>query len=139
MTIICLNCGHQINEASLDSSYRDGYEADKPVWILDEAIRCANCEIVMGRSLSSDPDKAEAWDFHRASNLDIVKDLTETEVKEAASKIARYPSMARDLDQLLSRRKPEDRTVRYQAADKTGLAIIRGDGVLGVFSTLMDL
>ena len=139
MTIPCLNCGHDINESGIDSSYREGYEANKPVWILDQAIGCTNCEIVMGRSHSNDAQIATDWDFHRSSNLGIVKELTETEVEEARSKISRYVSMTKELSQLLSRRRATDRTVRYRAAGTTGLAIIRGDGVVGVFATMVDL
>jgi hypothetical protein len=139
MTIRCLNCGHQIDESGLDSSYRNGYEEDKPVWILDQAIRCSKCEIVMGRSLSNSPQQSMDWDFQRATSLDIVKDLTETELEKAQAKLVRYPSMARDLSSFLARRRPGDRTVRYNAANTSALAIIRGDGVLAVFISLIDL
>ncbi len=139
MTILCRNCGHKIDEAGLDASYRDGYEADKPVWILDQAIRCPYCEIVMGRSVSNRPQKSMDWDFQRATDLDIVKDLTELEVAQAQAKLARYPYMTRELRSFLARRRPGDRIVRYNAVNKTALAIIRGNGVLAVFTTLVDL
>ena len=145
MTITCRNCGYEIDEAGLDASYRDGYEADKPVWILDQAIRCPHCEIVMGRSVSNNPQKSVDWDFQRATDLDIVKDLTELEIEEAQTKLARYPTMTRDLRVFLARRRPGDRIVRYNAANKTALAIIRrtgtvrSAGVLAVFTTLVDL
>jgi hypothetical protein len=139
MTILCRNCGHEIDEGGLDASYRDGYEADKPVWILDQAIRCPHCEIVMGRSVSNRPQKSTDWDFQRATNLDIVKDLTDLEIEEAKAKLARYPFMTRELSSFLARRRPGDRTVRYNAVNTTALAIIRGDGVLAIFTSLVDL
>jgi hypothetical protein len=71
--------------------------------------------------------------------LDIVKYLTETELEKAQAKLVRYPSMARDLSSFLARRRPGDRTVRYNAANTSALAIIRGDGVLAVFISLIDL
>ncbi len=139
MTILCGNCGHEIDEAGLDVSYREGYEEDKPVWILDQAIRCTHCEIVMGRSVSNCPQKSEDWDFQRATDLDIIKDLTELEIEEAQAKLARYPYMTRELNSFLARRRRGDRIVRYNAVNKTALAIIRGDGVLAVFISLVDL
>ncbi|MEO1525881.1 MAG: hypothetical protein AAFX06_10615 [Planctomycetota bacterium] len=92
----------------------------------------------MGRTRSNDPDRERDWDFHRASDLEIVRDLNESDVDAAKSKLSRYPSMARELDALLARRTESDRTVRYKAAGKTGLAVIRRDAVLGVFQALAD-
>jgi len=139
MTIQCLNCGGAIDASGVASAYRDGHEPDRPVWIRDDAAKCPQCEIGLGRTVSNDPDNQHDWGFHRATNLEIICDLTESDVEAAKSKLSRYPSMARELDTLLARRRKSDRTVRYNAAGKTGLAVIRRDGVLGVFSTLTDL
>jgi hypothetical protein len=93
----------------------------------------------MGRSVSNRPQKSEDWDFQRATDLGIVKDLTELEIEDAQAKLARYPLMTRDLRSFLARRRPGDRTVRYNVGKAAALAIIRGDGVLAVFTSLVDL
>ena len=139
MTIQCPNCGGAIDDSGVASAYRDGHESDRPVWIRDDAIKCPHCDVGLGRSVSNATDHQLDWSFHRSSNLEIICDLTETDVETVKSKLTRYPSMARDLDVLLSRRRATDRTVRHKAAGKTGLAVIRHDAVLGVFLTQTDL
>lgn len=139
MSINCLNCSQELNEDAISGSHRDGFEEYQAIWILDQAIRCTNCDIVMGRSLSNDRSISKAWTFHRATELNILSDLQEEEVDKARARLKRYPLMLKEFETLLCRRRPNDRTVRYNAGRTTGIAVIRRDGVLGVFVTLLSL
>lgn len=139
MSITCLNCGHELDESTISGSYRDGFDEHRAIWILDQVIRCTNCDLVMGRSLSNDQSASEPWDFYRATELKIIANLNEQDVEGVRARLKRYPLMLKDLDTLLDRRRPGDRTVRYNAGQTTGIAVIRHDGVLGVFVTLLSL
>jgi ribosomal protein S27E len=50
MSITCLNCRHELDESTISGSYRDGFDEHQAIWILDQVIRCTNCDLVMGRS-----------------------------------------------------------------------------------------
>lgn len=139
MNKTCPNCGHNFDDAELDSTYREGFEQRNPTWILDQAIQCVSCEIVLGRSLSNDPTMASDWEFHHADSLANLGDVTEHELEDAKSKLKKYPAMCNQFVSFLARRKAGDRTIRYETGNKTALAIIRVNGVVATFSTLMDL
>ena len=102
MTIQCPNCGGSVDDSGVESAYRADHESHQPVWVIGDAVICTHCEIGLGRTRSNDPDHQRDWDFHRASNLEIGSDLTESDVDAAKSKLSRYPSMARELDAMLA-------------------------------------
>ncbi len=136
----CTNCRCVI-KSDADRLHGHGSDEEGPFSFTVISYVCEHCGAKVSRTLSNEKEMKTNWSHGTIDDLDIVEKITSVELGQIKSKLARYPATYQSLEEILAKMKNGDVVYRIRSDidDKTGLAIVRGDLVLGLLITGMNL